>query len=588
MHFFELSDRVSDNKLIIYQLLVRLFGNKNTEKTWYGTLAENGVGKFADIDDKALHYIRETGFSHVWYTGVIEHATLTDYSMYGIAADHPHVVKGRAGSPYAIKDYYDVAPDLAVDVPNRMAEFEALLQRTHEANLKVIIDFVPNHVARTYHSDAKPKGVLDLGETDDTNVAFSHNNNFYYLPSQSFIVPEGHTPPPNTQISVGYHENPAKATGNDCFSAQPHLEDWFETVKLNYGIDVINYRHSHFEPVPDTWLKMRDIILYWAEKGVDGFRCDMAEMVPVAFWGWLITQVKQQYPQLLFIAEVYNPQMYFDYVEYGKFDYLYDKVGLYDLVRVLTYGYGNANDITGCWHKIMHYNNKMLRFMENHDEHRIASPQFVGDPFKAIPGMILSATVASGPVMIYNGQEVGEPATGDCGFSGDDGRTTIFDYCSMPEWQKLMNHGAFDGEGLSARQKNLYAFYKKLINICANSEAIRQGQTIDIQEANKGKSYDYNDTRAYSFIRATANQKLLIVTSFEQRVLMQAVVKIPVEIWRHLNIDLDKRIRLRDLLDNHATIEFAIWDTIHLDDVRAGIPIRIEPSQGYIFEIEVV
>jgi glycosidase len=585
MHFFNLSDNVSDNKLLIYQLLVRLFGNKNTENAWYGTLAENGAGKFADIDEKALNYIRETGFSHVWFTGVLEHATLTDYSEYGIPPDHPHVVKGRAGSPYAIKDYYDVAPDLAVNVPNRMAEFEALLQRTHAAGLKAIIDFVPNHVARSYQSDAKPNGISDLGENDDTSIAFSPQNNFYYFPDQPFLVPQGHVPPPNVEITKPYTENPAKATGNDCFSPQPHLDDWFETVKLNYGINVLDYRHSHFEPIPNTWLKMRDIVLFWASKGVDGFRCDMAEMVPVAFWGWLITQVKTQYPQVIFIAEVYNPQFYFDYVEYGKFDYLYDKVGLYDLVRVLTYGYGDANDITNCWHKLAHYNNKMLRFMENHDEHRIAAPQFVGDAFKAVPGMILSATIASGPLMVYNGQEVGEPATGDCGFSGDDGRTTIFDYFSMPEWNKLMNSGKFDGGLLSARQHQLFNFYKKLVNVCKQSSAIREGHTFDLQEANKCRSFDYNDTRVYSFLRFTGKQKLLIVVSFEQRVLANAVVKIPVEAWRAMGTDLTRTLLLQDLLGNHPPVECTAWSTIHLEDVRAGIPVRIEPLQGYIFEI---
>src|ERR1700749_4967226 len=120
------------------------------------------------------------GFTHVWFTGVIEHATMTDYSQYGIKADDPDIVKGRAGSPYAIKDYYDVDPDLAVDVKNRMAEYQALIDRTHANHLKVIMDLVPNHVARTYGSDAKPAGVRDFGQDDDQSQAFSAKNDFYY------------------------------------------------------------------------------------------------------------------------------------------------------------------------------------------------------------------------------------------------------------------------------------------------------------------------------------------------------------------------------------------------------------------------
>jgi glycosidase len=108
-----------DRKIIIYQVMTRLFGNTTTLNKTFGTRSENGVGKFNDITDEALAGIRELGVSHVWYTGVIEHATQSDYSKNGITLDDADVVKGLAGSPYAIKDYYDVDPDLAVDVSNR-------------------------------------------------------------------------------------------------------------------------------------------------------------------------------------------------------------------------------------------------------------------------------------------------------------------------------------------------------------------------------------------------------------------------------------------------------------------------------------
>lgn len=74
-----------------------------------------------------------------------------------------------------------------------------------------------------------------------------------------------------------YKEYPAKATGNNRFDAYPNINDWYETVKLNYGIDYQNGNTPHFNPIPDTWTKMLDILLFWAGKNIDGFRCDMAE-----------------------------------------------------------------------------------------------------------------------------------------------------------------------------------------------------------------------------------------------------------------------------------------------------------------------
>ena len=164
-------------KFIIYQVLPRLFGNYNTTNKPNGSLEENGCGKFNSFTTKALKEIKSLGVTHVWYTGIIEHATQTDYTAFGIRKDHPAIVKGRAGSAYAIKDYYDVDPDLSENVQDRMGEFERLVERTHGAGLKVIIDFVPNHVARQYGSDAKPEGVIDLGETDLTDYAFHSKNN---------------------------------------------------------------------------------------------------------------------------------------------------------------------------------------------------------------------------------------------------------------------------------------------------------------------------------------------------------------------------------------------------------------------------
>jgi len=241
--------------MIVYQVFTRLFGSNHLKPVPNGTKTQNGCGKMADFTLKALEEIRSLGATHIWYTGVIEHATQTDYSAYGIAKDHPAVVKGKAGSPYAIKDYFDVDPDLATKVEKRREEFRNLIDRSHKADLKVIMDFVPNHVARQYHSDCCPEGITDLGAEDHTDWAFSTENNFYYLPEE----------PLKAGFDLqGYTEYPARATGNDVFSAWPCKNDWYETVKLNYGIDVCAGRVGRFSPVPNTWHKMLQILLYWS------------------------------------------------------------------------------------------------------------------------------------------------------------------------------------------------------------------------------------------------------------------------------------------------------------------------------------
>jgi glycosidase len=432
----ETSMEKKSGKIVIYQMMTRLFGNKVTTNKTYGTAQENGLGKFNDVNDAALKGIKELGVTHVWYTGVIEHALLTDYTAFGIPLDDADVVKGRAGSPYSIKDYYDVNPDLAVHVRARMQEFEALVERTHGAGLKVIIDFVPNHVARAYKSDAKPAGVKDLGESDDTTASFKPSNNFYYLPGQKFIVPSEYKSLGRDSFRTKdqqFVEVPAKVTGNDQFTNAPGMNEWFEAVKLNYGVDIQNNRQQHFEPIPDTWIKMKDILIFWAGKKVDGFRCDMAEMVPVQFWNWAIPQVKEVNPEIVFIAEIYNPKEYANYTQIGKFDMLYDKVQLYDTLRHITQGHGSTANLPPIQDALRNLDGRMMHFIENHDEQRSSSRFFAGSPWKAWPSMVVSATIDRGPVMIYFGQEVGEPGLGIEGFEGDDGRTTHFDYWGVPE-----------------------------------------------------------------------------------------------------------------------------------------------------------
>ena len=566
------------DKIVLYQIYTRLFGNLNTTNKFYGTRDENGVGKFNDITDKALTSLKNFGISHVWYTGVIEHATMTDFSAYGIPKDNPYVVKGIAGSPYAIKDYYDVNPDLAVDVRNRMAEFEALVARSHQANLKVIIDFVPNHVARQYKSDMKPEGVKDFGEGDHTEAAFHPQNNFYYLPQRKFLVPDNVPTPPGIS-TFPYEEFPAKATGNDVFSAKPSINDWFETIKLNYGVDYQNGRVTQFSPIPSTWLKMRDILLYWANKGVDGFRCDMAEMVPFEFWGWVIPEVKKANPATIFIAEIYNPAEYSNYLFKGKFDYLYDKVGLYDSLRRLMEGHGNTADITRVWqNESGDFANRMVRFLENHDEQRIASKYFAKNPFYAIPAMVVSATLHTGPLMLYFGQEVGVNPTVAEGFSGEDGRTTMFDYWGVPEYQAWVNGGNFDGGKLSKEQKELRSFYADLNKLVNNSDAIRSGAFYDLQYANtNGKAAGYNDTKMYTYLRHSDKQKLLIVCNFDLQHGAKTTVKIPAHAWETMGLSAQAQYSLKEIFHHPQMLSV---------DALQGVPVEMPPNSVRIFEIK--
>lgn len=526
------------DKIAIYQLFLRVFGNKNTTNKFYGTLAENGTGKFADINEACLQSIKELGITHVWYTGVIEHATMEDFSEFGIVKDHPQVVKGIAGSPYAIKDYYDVNPYLAENPHHRMDEFEAMLARTHAEDLKAIIDFVPNHVARNYFSDVKPEGVEDLGQNDDLSREFSPLNNYYYIPNRHFDVPDGVNPP--ILFNLEYEEFPAKATGNDVFSSQPSLNDWFETVKLNYGVDYLNGRKRHFEPIPNTWKKMLDILLFWSEKGVDGFRCDMAEMVPVEFWHWVIQKVKAQYPQVIFIAEIYNPNEYRNYIDYGKFDYLYDKVGLYDALRRLIEGKGNATDITRVWQQESgDYAQHMLRFLENHDEHRICSEEFGRVPESAYAAMMLSATLHTGPVMIYGGQEFGVKPTKAEGFSGKDGRTTIFDFWGLPELQGWINGGKYTISTIDEKTSKIRSFYQKMLHFVQNSQVVKHGQFHDLQYLNGfWQSKGYDERSIYAYLRYTKNECLLFIYNFDLVNAKSFEMKLPQDILKVGNFGL--------------------------------------------------
>ena len=533
-------------KMIIYQVFPRWFGNTNTKPVRNGSLEENGVGKFSDFTPLALSKIKELGTTHIWYTGVIEHATQTDYTAYHIQKDHRAVVKGKAGSPYAIKDYYDIDPDLADHVENRMEEFETLVARTHDAGMKVIIDFVPNHVARQYHSDAQYNFIEELGQNDNTSKAFDPNNNFYYIPGQPLTLPFT-----NDDEGLGYSEFPAKATGNDRFDAFPNCNYWYEPDKLNSGVDYLNGRSKHFDPIPNTWHKMLDILRFWASKQIDGFRCDMAEMVPVEFWEWAIPLVKKDYP-VIFIAEVYNPAEYRNYIFNGHFDYLYDKVGLYDTLRAVICGQAPASNIPACWQSLEGIQSHMLNFLENHDEQRLASDFFAKDPSAGISGLMVSALMNTNPMMIYSGQELGERGMDEEGFSGIDGRTTIFDYWSVSTLRNWKNGGKYDGGKLTEKQKQLRQQYATILNIAKNEPAITQGSFFDLMYTNE-KNRFFNNRNQYAFLRKHKNEVILVVANFthsEQNVW----VNIPEDAFKALDIKDNEAAMLKDLLTGTETI----------------------------------
>ena len=524
-------------KIIIYQVFTRLFGNRNTTRVPNGTLRVNGTGKMSDFDAERLRRIHGMGFTHVWYTGVIRHATATDYSKHGIPRQHPSVVKGVAGSPYAITDYYDIDPDLADDIDQRMSEFQQLVERTHQAGMKVIIDFVPNHVAREYHSIMKPEGVRDLGEDDDTGKHFSPTNNFYYCPGQPFVSPvqpkEGEEP---------YVENPAKCTGNDRFDNCPGRNDWYETVKLNYGIDYCDAggRSYHFDPVPNTWVKMTDILLYWASKDIDGFRCDMAEMVPPAFWAYATHIVKERYPRIVFIGEVYDTNQYRTYIQSG-FDYLYDKVGMYDCLRDVICDRRPASSITYYWQHVDDIRPHMLYFLENHDEQRIASDFFCGSGAKAIPAVIVAALMGNNPFMVYAGQEFGERGMDAEGFSGRDGRTTIFDYWCVD----TIRRGYFDRRHLSQDEMHLQLKYQQILHIANREAAVREGEFFDLMYVNP-QTWKFNPRHEYAFLRKFEDEVLLVVANFgPDRV--NTSVNIPAHAFDFLGLP-EKEVRAIDLL----------------------------------------
>ena len=571
-----------NDKIVVYQVLTRLFGNTNTHNIPWGTIEENGVGKFADFTEEALQQIKKLGATHIWFTGVLHHALTTNYTAYGISNDFPAVVKGRAGSPYAIKDYYTVNPDLATDPALRLEEWEALIARTHQCGLKVIMDIVPNHVARRYESIAKPEGVRGFGEDDDTTVQYAINNNFYYNPNEAFELPEG--------IYGEYHEFPAKWTGNGARASKPDRNDWYETVKLNYGIrpdgtkdfptlptgfenenNETHYRFWEDKTVPDTWQKFKAIALYWLAKGVDGFRYDMAEMVPVEFWSYLNSAIKHHNPDAFLLAEVYNPNEYRPYLHLGKMDYLYDKVQLYDTLRNIVVHSHSTDAITAIQRSLADISHRMLHFLENHDEQRIASPEFAGNAEKAKPAMVVSTLISNeSPVMLYFGQEVGEKGAEAAGF-GSPSRTSIFDYIGVPAHQRWLNNKRFDGGQLSETERSLRDFYQRLLNLEVN------GSYTDLHLHNRQHTEYYND-RVYSFARGNEHEQWVIVSNFSEQQSFGFELQLPPYLLGSWFLN-DGVYTLTDALYGNKKT------SLHIKQGKGTMRVDIAPLESLIFKI---
>ena len=552
------------NKPIIYQMLPRLWGNGKLRPKKNGTLSENGTGKFSDIAKDTLDYIKWLGCSHVWYTGVLRHSTQA--SEQGCMPSHPQFVKGNAGSPYAICDYYDVNPYLADNPQERMEEFKQLVERTHAAGLKMIIDFVPNHVSRDYGKVNPTPDHPMLGADDDKTVHWKEENDFYYYPGQSLVLP---TPVPEGMKA--YKEFPAMATGNNCYNAAPGINDWYETVKINYC-----------DSYTGTWEKMYDIIAFWASLGVDGFRCDMVELVPPQFFSWMIAKAKANYPELIFIAEVYKKELYGEYIRRIGFDFLYDKSGLYDTLRTIVEKntadngmpvelWQSTAGITRNWQFLGDLQPYMLNFLENHDEQRFASDFFGKDAHNTFAPLYVSLFMNTAPFMIYFGEEVGEAAMEEEGFSGRDGRTTIFDWWSVGSVRRLrkliasgeyknLNKTALVKAGLKKEEAEIFIRFAQAMRFAAADEAVKQGTTYDLCYCNSGAE-GFDKDRHYIFLRDHEEHTLLIAANFSNK---------------------DARMKIR--IPEHAFEWMGIPVT---DSLNPGtvIEVSVAPADGAIIQL---
>lgn len=547
---------------VIYQLVVRHFGNTNQTRALDGSIDDNGVGKFADIDPVAIDALLGLGVTHVWLTGVLRQATLTPYP--GLPADDPDIVKGRAGSFYAVRDYYDVSPDYALDPDTRQQEFDDLVDRFHAAGITVLIDLVPNHVARSYASVVEP--TTDFGGSDDQSAFFDPANNFFYLPGQSLtlVKPAGWNPPGFVFDGAFTPEDGApghtpKVTGNNQAIAAPSETDWYETIKLNWGFDFTTGT-GDYRPIPDTWLKMDAIVAYWQGRGVDGFRCDFAHFVPAEAWEWLIDQARTRDPEAYFLAEAFAD---LDGLLAAGFDAVYHDAG-YDGLKRIYQGTGSQDDYAAVMFGLGDdVRARYLQYLENHDERRIASPiEPVGSPDDSGFGSMqagyqlapLAFLFSAGPILVYNGQEVGEPGAGVEGFGQEDGRTTIFDYWSLPALSAWVNGGAFDGGGLSPAQADLRRYYGDLLALSQDPSVVGSAYWGLEYFNNPGMFGDVPDG-FYTFARFEPGsaRAVVVVANFAPGSSSAGPVRLPAELLA--SIGLAGEVSVRRVLGREGRVD---------------------------------
>lgn len=579
---------------VIYQLVVRHFGNTNQTRKTDGSLDENGVGKFADIDDAAIAGLVDLGITHVWLTGVLRQATKTDYSDLGMPADDPDIVKGRAGSFYAIRDYYDVCPDYAVDPAARLDEFDALVDRLHGAGLRVLIDLVPNHVARSYGSVVRPD--LDFGAGDDQDVFFSPDNNYFYLTGQKLTLSKpAHYAPPGYAFDGSFAAEDgspgkaAKVTGNRQTSAAPAATDWYETIKLNWGYDFTT-QSGDYDPIPDTWTKVDEIVAYWQARGVDGFRCDFAHFVPHEAWAWLIARARERDPGVFFVAEAYEDlngllgagfdSVYFD-AAYDELKKIYQ--GQLSQAQYAAFMNQLGDDLRG----------RYLMYLENHDERRIASPIVQGGAdasgfgskdagYQLAP---LAYLYNGGPILFYNGQEVGEPGGGVEGFGQEDGRTSIFDYWSLPELSKWVNGGAYDGGALAPDQAALRSFYADLLALGQDPSARGSGYW-GLEYFNNSATFADCPEGFYSFARFEpgSGRAMVVVANFTPGSAASGKIRLPQELVAAIGLRGD--VVVRKVLGEAGAVDEPVATTSAAELSVAGFVADIPDQRAHVFVIE--
>jgi glycosidase len=590
---------------VIYQLLVRTFGNTNETRKVHGTMAENGCGKFADITPVALESLRDMGFTHLWLTGILEQASGTSYPR--MPADDPDILKGIAGSPYAIRDYFDVCPDYAIDPDKRLEEFKALIARCHAHRFKVIIDFVPNHVARSYVSDVRPE--LSFGEGDKTDVFFDRDNHFYYLdPYHPGGGPPLHLPMEGQSGCDGLFERETtigRVTGNNSVTWRPSAHDWYETVKLNYGHDFTRGRDTRHLPgstanpqdVPRTWRVMDEVLAHWQAMGVDGFRADMAHMVPMEFWRWVVRRCRARDPDVFLTAEAYDNDPakltnghVLDELLHAGFDAVYDDP-VYDVLEGIYDGGKWANDLDAFLFTGPRFD-RSLRYTENHDEVRLANSKVWGGHGMKVgrPATAVLFGMGQGPLMMYHGQEIGETAEGVQGFAGDNARTTIFDYWSMPEFTKWVNGGKYDGGRLTAEQKELREWYAALLRV-TRERAFTQGGFYGLNHANKdnphgGRANDESTSGhwIYSYLRRDpkSGQAFLVVANFHPSYHLAGVrIRIPEDAQMFLGRSSDAVLKFTDRL---ATAWSQRIERVRLADPGLALP-DLPPCSAMMLEI---